>query len=369
MAYRVVVIENNQDYLRKMLSLLKQSPEFTVVASYEHVNAAISQSGMFDPNLFLINVDDKESLDMIPAFVDLFPNADILGVVSKWKADASKQMQRVKTLGCVLMPTTVNEILEALRIYKVRGQKGLARIIAFFSPKGRAGRTTMIAALALELAAHSGERVAIIDADLQFGDIPIFFDVEPKYTAVDAAQDVKSLTPINVEPYFYHLKKNLYMLSSPDRPELAELIEIDRMVDFVRMSCNVFRYVLIDLPVGFNPLSIGLSRLADTIVVMAMLNKGFEIQHVKRTLELMDSHNDNSQKTIYPIFSRVNPCTEEEKIKIEKQLNFPVRNIIPNEYRVVSIANSGRLLKGLPMDSLFMQSIGNIADEIISGKW
>ena len=33
---------------------------------------------MFNPDLFLINVDDEESLNMVPAFVDLFPNAEKL---------------------------------------------------------------------------------------------------------------------------------------------------------------------------------------------------------------------------------------------------------------------------------------------------
>ena len=369
MAYRVIVIEKDQTSLDDIIQTLKKSPDFTLAASYKDVNAAISQSEMFQPDLFLINVDDKQSLDMVPAFVDIFPNAEILGLVSQWIPDISKEMQKYRALGCITKPFTAADILEALRLYKIRGKKGLARVVSFFSPKGRAGRTTMAAILALALAAKSGERVALIDADLQFGDIPIFFDVEPEQTVVDAAQDVKLLTPLNIEPYFYHLKKNLYMLSSPEKPEYAELVDIQSMVDFVRLSCNIFRYVIIDLPAGFNPLSIGLSRLADTVVMMSMINNGFEIQHLRRALEVFDSNAANSQKKVYPVLSRVNPCTEEEKHKIELRLGYSVKNIMPNEYKVISIANSGRLSKGLPMDSLLIKNISDIADDMISEKW
>ena len=369
MAYQVIVIENDQESLDNIITTLKGSPDFNFITSYKDVNNAVSQSGMFNPDLFLINVDDEESLNMVPAFVDLFPNADILGLVSQWIPDASKKMQRFRALGCIVKPFTAKDVLEALRLYKIRGKKGLARIISFFSPKGRAGRTTMASIIALALAAKSGERVALIDADLQFGDIPIFFDIEPKQTVVDAAQDVRLLTPLNIEPYFYKIKNNLYLLSSPEKPEYAELVETQSMVDFVRLSCNVFRYVIMDLPAGFNPLSIGLSRLADTVVIMSMMNNGFEIHHLKRAMEIFKSNSANSDKKVYPIFTRVNPCTEEEKRKIELKLGYHVQNIIPNEYRMISVANSGRLSKNLPMEAPIIKDISDIADDIISEKW
>ena len=369
MARRVIVIEKDQALSDEVVAVLKKSPEFTVAATYKDANAAIGQSGMFNPNLFLIDVDDKESLDMIPAFVDIFPNADILGFVSHWQANASRSMQKFKALGCISRPFTAADILDAIKLYNRRGHKGLARVIAFFSPKGRAGRTTLAAILALALAAKSGEQVSLVDADLQFGDLPIFFDIEPKQTVVDMTHDVQLLTPLNVEPYYYNIKPNLWLLSSPDRPEYAEMVDVDRMVDAVRLSCNVFRYVLIDLPAGFNPMSIGLSRLADTIVIMAMINNGFEIQHVRRAYEVFRSQSSKMKKVVYPIFTRVNPCTDEEKLKLELQLGYPIRNILPNEYRMISLANSGRLSKGLPMDSQLVKIADEITDEIIRGEW
>ena len=368
MAYQVILVEDEPSMLDEMIATLKSSPEFNLASTYKSIADAVGQSSIFRPDLFLIDVDYETALENIPVFVDLFPDAKILGLVSNWDADIAMHVIEAGALGCIIKPFTVKDILDAIDLYERRGRRGLSRIISFFSPKGRAGRTTVAAILGLLISEKSNERVALIDADLQFGDLPIFFDLEPKQTVVEATQDVKMLNPLNFKPYFHHVKHNLYLLSSPDRPEYAELVESNSLVDVVRLSCNLFRYVLIDLPAGFNPISIAMSQLSDTVVLMAMINNGFEIQHMKRALEVSQSlHSADDQKKIYTVFTRVNPCNEEEKRKIEAQLGYPVSDILPNEYKMISLANSGRISRGLPEDSLLMKNINAIAEGIISG--
>lgn len=366
MAYQVILVEDDQSMLNDMIAELKSSTEFNLASTYKSVNDAIGQSSIFQPDLFLIDVDSPEVLKNIPIFIDIFPDAKVLGLVSIWDADIAMNIIAAGALGCILKPFTTQDIISALDLYQRRGKSGLSRIISFFSPKGRAGRTTAAAILALIISEKTGDRVALIDADLQFGDLPIFFDVEPKQTVVDATQDIKMLTPLHFQPYFHHIKKDLYMLSSPAKPEYAELVEKESLVDVVRMSCNLFKYVLIDLPAGLNPISIALSQLSDTIMLMAMINSGFEINHVKRTLEISETMGTHNKK-VYTVFTRVNPCTEEERLKIEAKLGHPVSYIVPNEYRMISLANSGRISSVLPKDSLLMKTLYKMADDIISG--
>ncbi|MBQ7630805.1 MAG: hypothetical protein IJS81_11445 [Selenomonadaceae bacterium] len=367
MEYQVILVEDNPDMLDNMIATLKNSTDFNLAATFKSVNDASGQSSIFRPNLFLINVDSIDALNNIPVFVDIFPDAKILGLVSNWDADIAMNVIAAGALGCIVKPFTAQDILDAIDLYERRGKPGLSRIISFFSPKGRAGRTTVAAILGLLLSEMSDERVALIDADLQFGDLPIFFDIEPKQTVVEASQDVKMLTPLNLKSYFHHIKKNLYLLASPDKPEYAELVESESLLEVVRLSCNLFRYVLIDLPAGFNPISVEMTQFADTSVFMAMINNGFEIQHMKRALEVSKTLREMNKK-IYSVFSRVNPCTDEEKRKIESQLGFPVDVILPNEYKMISLANSGRIAKGLPKDSLLMKTLTGIAADVISGK-
>lgn len=366
MTYQTILVEDSTSMLDEMISTLKSSTDFNLAATFKSVNEAIGQSSIFSPDLFLINVDSPEALTYIPVFVDIFPNAKILGLVSFWNADIAQKIIEAGALGCILQPFTIKDILDAIDLYQRRGKAGLSRIISFFSPKGRAGRTTVAALLALSISEKTDERVALIDADLQFGDLPIFFDIEPKQTVVEAVQDVKMLTPLNLLPYYHRIKHHLYLLSSPERPEYAELVDKESLVDVVRLSCNLFKYVFIDLPAGLNPISIALSQLSDTVVIMAMINNGFEIQHVKRTLEISQNFGTRD-KRLYTVFTRVNPCNQEERLKIESRLGYPVSDILPNEYQMISLANSGRIAKGLPDSSLMMQTLNGIAEGIING--
>lgn len=366
MAYQVILIESNQAAMNEIILPLKRSPEFTVAATYTSAHAAIGQASMFQPNLFLMDVEDDEELEMLPAFADLFPGAYILGMMTVWDSQRAYHSLCGGAMGCILKPFSAQDLLKSLQLFTARGAHRAGRIVSFFSPKGRAGRTTLAAILALLIAEKTGEKVALVDADLQFGDLPIFFDATPKRTIIDAAQDIKLLTPITFEPYFYPITAKVSLLSSPDKPEYAELVTPSSLVEVVRLTENLFRYVLVDLPAGFNPLAINVCKISNLVYVTAMINTGFEVRHVKKAMEMFASQ-ATAAREIRTVFTRVNPFTEEERHKIERELGSSVDDMIPNEYKMISIANSGRLSHSLPKDTLLMRSISAMADHIIAG--
>lgn len=367
MSIQVIVIEKNQRVAEDLIFALKKSPNYEIAAHYKTANIALGQSRMFKPELFLMDVDNAESVQLIPTFVNLYPSAKILGLMDIWNSKISNICLKAGAIGCILKSSTLEEMQKSLELYKIRGRNRPAQVITFFSPKGRAGRTTVASILALKIAEKSGERTALIDADLQFGDVPIFFDVEPKHTIVDATQDIKLLTPLTFEPYFHSIKKSVSLLSSPKRPEYAELVDAESLVEVVSMAESIYRYILIDLPIGFNPISISMCDFADINIVMAMLNNVFDIGHMRRALEMFYTEK-HEHKKIHTCFTRVNPCNEEERIKIQRNLGYPVSYVLPNEYQMISLANSGRISKGLPTDTLLMESINKIADDIVSGR-
>ncbi len=350
--------------LEELNATLKQSPDFEVMATFNEVNAALGRSSMHNPSLFLIDIDTPEFLDRLPAFVELYPNATILGLISEWNPEITRRAIGHNILGCILKPFRDSEIIEAINVYKQRGKVGAPYTISFFSPKGRAGRTTLAALLALSIARKSGEAVALIDADLQFGDLPIFFDIEPQHTVVDAVHDLRTLVPVKLAPYFHEITKNVRLLSSPDRPEYAELVDAEGLLGLIAMTGHLFKYVFIDLPAGFNPLSVASTNFSDTNFIVAMINTGLEIEHVRRSMALFDMRKVQRNKC-YPIFTRVNPCTPERKMQLEVQIGYPLAAIFPNEYNLVSIANSGQILTGLPSDTLMMKTIDELADRVI----
>lgn len=367
MKYRVILVEQDEYMLMQLSGVLKASPEFDLVASYQDTKSALGRGSMFRPNLFLLDMEEPYALEQVSRFRLVFPQARIMGTMNTWNADLADRALAAGIQGCLLKPFKVEDIITAFSIYENRGDAKPPRFMTFFSPKGRAGRTTLTAILGIELARRSGESVAIIDADLQFGDMPMFFDVTTEHTVVEAVHDINLLTPESLLPYFHNVHDKIWLLSSPNRPEYAELVESDGLVKVIRMAGQLFRYVLVDLPAGFNPISVAVCEQADTIFLVTMLNSGQEVWHMKRAVRFFDAWAQYGKK-VYTVFMRVSPCNKQEKRKLEHRFGQPITEILPNEYELSNITASGRLLKDLPKDSPFVESVTQVADDIIQGK-
>ena len=370
MDYQVILIENDRLTLERLSSVINSTQGFTLAARYQHAGDALGQSAMFKPNIVLLDIDVKGNLALIPEFVSAFQNAALICVSSHWDAKDAEQMVQAGAKGFLVKPFSGEELTQAVQTF---GKNGMARgseVLAFFSPKGKSGKTTLIANLAMSLAARSGEPVGIIDADLQFGDMAVFFNLEPKSTIVEATRDVKFLSPVTLNPYFMTVPEaeNIHVLCGTKMPEFAEMVEIAPFGDMVRMAQSLFRYILIDLPPGFNPISVASAELADTTYMVTMVGGGFEVLHMKRALEVFKAWPDYEER-VKTIFTRVSPCTDEERRILEKELEYPVSAILPNEYMLVSAAaNSGRMAVDIQPDTPLSKQISRLTKDIMGRR-
>ena len=370
MDYQVILVENNRLMLERLSSVIRGTSGFSLAARYQQAGDALGQSAMFKPNIILLDIDEKGNLGLVPEFASAFPGAAILCISSHWDAKESDQIAQAGAKGYLVKPFSSEELTEAVQTFSKSGMAQGSEVLAFFSPKGKSGKTTLIANLAMSLAARSGEPVGIIDADLQFGDMAVFFNLEPKSTIVEATRDVKFLSPITLNPYFMAVPEaeNIRVLCGTKKPEFAEMVEIAPFEDLVRMAQSLFRYVMIDLPPGFNPISVASAELADTTYMVAMVGGGFEVLHMKRALDVFKAWPDYEQR-VKTIFTRVSPCTEKERELLEQELGYPVSSIMPNEYLLVSAAaNSGRMAVDVQPDTPLSKNINRLSKDIMGRR-
>ncbi len=370
MEYQVILIENNRLMLERLSSVIRGTPGFTLEARYQQAGDALGQWAMFKPNIILLDIDVAGNLALIPEFNSSFPGAALICLSSQWNASNAGQIVQAGAKGYLVKPFSSVELKEAVQTFSKSGMAVGSEVLSFFSPKGKSGKTTLIANLAMSLANMSGEAVGIIDADLQFGDMAVFFNLEPKSTIVEAARDVKFLSPITLNPYFIPVPEaeNIHVLCGTKKPEYAELVEISAFEEMVKMAQSLFRYVLIDLPPGFNPISVAASEMANTTYMVTMVGGGFEVRHMKRALDVFRAWPDYESR-VRTIFTRVSPCTEDARQILEKELEYPVSAILPNEYLLVSAAaNSGRMAVDIRPDTPLSQNINRLSKDIIGRR-
>ena len=365
MKYRTIIVEDDKTQLENISPALKHSKEFDLLTIYDQVESALGQSSVYAPDLFIIDIENPDFLEELPAFKNAFPDAEILAMLSAWDNDVAFEAQNRGAIGTILKGYKSDEILETMKISKQRGKNKPTHVASFFSPKGRAGRTTLAALLAQSVHKKTGESVAMIDADLQFGDLPTFFDVEPQHTIVDSSHDIKLLTPLTFLPYYHKIQDGFYLLGGPSRPEFAELVDSDTVIEVIRLSSHLFRYIFVDLPAGFNPISLAVSNYADTNFVVSMYNSEMELVHMRRSLDMFRDRQEMG-KSNFAIFTRIDPCTEDQRFKMELSLGHPLTAIFPNDYHLISTADSGRIMKELPNDQLLMGKINDLTNKIIA---
>ena len=368
MEYRVILVESNRLMLERLSSVIRNTKDFELVSRYQRAGDALGQGLMFKPNLILLDIDEEDNLSMLEDFTKTFTEADVICISAKWAPSDSESIARAGAKGFLIKPFTSEELQEALRTFNKTGLSYGSNVLAFFSPKGKSGKTTLIANLGMALAQKTGQQVGIIDADLQFGDMSVFFNLAPKTTLMEAVRDINFLSPVTLNSYFLPIADNLRVLCGTRRPEYAEMVDIKAFTEVVDMARSMYRYVLIDIPSGFTPISIATAEASDITYLVTMINGIFEIQHMQRALDIFKAWPDYEDR-VRTIFTRVEPCDANERDKLVQSLGYPKVSVIPNEYMLVSSsANNGQMAILEQPDSKFAYFVNQLADEIIGSK-
>ena len=368
MEYRVILVESNRLMLERLSSVIRNTKDFELVSRYQRAGDALGQGLMFKPNLILLDIDESDNLALLEDFTKTYAEADVICLSAKWAPSDSESIARAGAKGFLIKPFTSEELLEALQTFNKTGLSYGSNVLAFFSPKGKSGKTTLIANLGMALAQKTGQQVGVIDADLQFGDMSVFFNLAPKTTLMEAVRDINFLSPVTLNSYFLPIADNLRVLCGTRRPEYAEMIDIKAFTEVVDMARSMYRYVLIDIPSGFTPISIATAEASDVTYLVTMINGTFEIQHMRRALDIFKAWPDYENR-VRTIFTRVEPCDANEQAKLVQALGYPKVSVIPNEYMLVSsAANHGQMAIMEQPNSKFALFVNQLADEIIGSK-
>jgi pilus assembly protein CpaE len=152
-----------------------------------------------------------------------------------------------------------------------------ASVVAVFSPKGGVGRTTIAVNLAVA-AAQTNKRVALVDASLQFGDVGVLLNLNPRNKSIaDLAGELQSGEAESLETFMITHSSGVKVLLAPPSPEQAELIGPSAIKKVLQGLRAMFDLVVVDCPSTFNEPTLAVLDEADLILTLLTL----EITSVK----------------------------------------------------------------------------------------
>lgn len=186
------------------------------------------------------------------------------------------------------------------------GGVALAPMICVLGPKGGTGKTLTACNLGVALAG-AGNRVAIVDLDLQFGDVALSLGLAPERTIYDLAKSGGSLDADKVAGYLAEHPSGVRVLVAPTRPDHAGAITTEFLREVYAALRASHDFVIVDTPPGFTPEVIASIDSSSHVCVVGMLDS-LSLKNTKlglETLELMGYSRERTRFVLNRADSRV----------------------------------------------------------------
>jgi pilus assembly protein CpaE len=162
----------------------------------------------------------------------------------------------------------------------------LAQLICVLGPKGGTGKTLVSTSLAVVLA-EQGKRVALVDLDLQFGDVGLCMGLKPERTIYDLVRTGGSIDEEKLSDFLVAHHSGVEVMMAPSRPDHAAAISVELLRDLYGVLRKMVDYVVVDTPPGFTPEVISTIDLATSICMVGMLD-ALSLKNTKLGLETLD---------------------------------------------------------------------------------
>lgn len=242
-----------------------------------------------------------------------------------------------------------------------------SRCICVTGASGGAGVTSIACNLALEIGHLSERDCALVDLDLQFGDVALNFDCEPKYSLYDLAVAGSDVDETILSSALNTLSCKVAILSRPEMMEQLEIITpetIHRVIDLLKGN---FENIVIDTSRFVTPLTTAAYSHADIVLIVCqMLVPG--VRNAKRYYDALQRLGIPAER-IELVVNRDDGRSGRLTIKdIEDMMQKPVFACVPNDYQFVARSlDFGRPVASLDQGSPVRTAIRKMAQKVVAG--
>jgi len=237
------------------------------------------------------------------------------------------------------------------------------KIITFFSTKGGVGKTTAACNLAISLVQKTRKKVALVDMDLQGGDISVFMNISSKSGLAEVAQESEYSDPSLLETYLCPHMSGVRVMPAPGSPEQADLVTSTHAEGILRALKDSYDYIVVDTPAAINEITLTCLEVSDQIMVM--LNQDLPtLRHGRVNMEILEKLNLTFKTRL--ILNRFR--NDGIKIKdLEKNINSTITGTLPDDTDTVSISiNKGHPFVLTRPSSEITISLNEMAASLIS---
>ena len=371
----LIVLVDADGAVRKMLkNQLDKMENVKLASESKQIEQAFESVRRIKPDILILELpkDATNSLRWTERIKLEFPDTAIFVsspvktpelIISAMRAGAQEFLSR---------PIDPNELKKAIEKVLITKEKIKAqtpqrsRIISVFSKKGGLGVTTLAVNLGVALSQTAEKRAALIDLDLQLGDVTSFLNLSPQYNIIDVCDKNGGVDEVKLQSCLTRHESGLFVLSEPKNPVESENVSSSQINQILTILKSMFSYVIVDTPHMLDSKTLEAFELSDNIILMVVPDLS-SIRAGKKALGVFRDLGYAPDR-VRVIVNRASKKDSIRTDEIEKTLDYPVSWVIPNNYpAVIEAINSGIPLVNHKGDSNVAKSILDLANDI--PKW
>jgi pilus assembly protein CpaE len=250
-------------------------------------------------------------------------------------------------------PLNVDELVAAIhRVARPQATAQKGRVIGVVGAKGGVGATTVAVNLATSLQRGSKSPTLLIDLHLTQGDAAILLGAEPRYSVVDALENLHRIDETYLKSLVTTTKAGVDLLGSHSNP-VSGRFDAARVRTLIEFAAGSYRYVVLDCPRTDAVMLEALDAATHTVVLVNQ-----ELTSVRSASRILTSLRQRcGHDRVKVAMSRLDPRAEIGQADVERVLASPVKYVFPNDYRAAASA----ITRGEP---LILQNHSRLASSL-----
>ncbi len=311
---RVLIVDDISDTRENLAKLLGFEKDMEVAGSVASGQEAVDFAKREKPHVILmdINMPEMDGITATEIITNTVRESPIIMMSVQNEQDYLRRSMLAGAREFLVKPFSADELINAVRhvheIEKVKraryaqmapapaaggpvepfappaDEKG--KIVAFFSPKGGVGRTTLSTNLAVALHQSIEKPVALVDGSLPFGDVAVILNMSPKAKTIgDLVGSFEQLDADALESVLVAHSTGIKVLLAPPTPESAELITGAHLKHVLELLRERYAYVIVDTWPSYSEQVLTMLDTAD-VVLVPMTLEITSLKNIKVFLEV-----------------------------------------------------------------------------------
>lgn len=371
---KVMIIGNNDNRIYEIKSLLGKD-EIAFIGLSKQEESALEKVLSLKPQIIIMqcdNDDDDEAVDLAGKIYIKLPGCCVIFLCDDLDATIIEKAMLAGVRKVLRFPIDSKILTENIMlVYHVEKTRlkntnttldnMQSRVITVFGAKGGIGKTTITANVAVKLT-QMGKKVAIIDANLQFGDVNVFFDIDSKNTIADLSQgrDAADIDEIKRRMALHY--SGVSILCAPKSPEYGEYVSAKNVETIINTMRPYYDYILIDTAPLFNDVTMAALENSNLILMVSVPDIS-TLRNTKIGLNILESlqQRDKTEIVINRVANGIITIKD-----IQRVLDIQVKNKISFDYKIALNCHN----KGIPIvidspKTLIAQELTKLAKSVV----